>query len=123
MTPAAACWARVPRSPVPPRWGWHFLPAALDFAYNAWAFALPLAAKERWYDGVHRPWIEPVEAAAALVSLGIYLIAAAGFYRRYRRWLAEHAVSCGGVRLDVVALHLDPATETYQVRHVAGAGL
>ena len=39
------------------------------------------------------------------------------------RWLAEHAVSCGGVRLDVVALHLDPATETYQVRHVAGAGL
>lgn len=75
---------------LPPRWGWHFLPAALDFAYNAWAFALPLAAKERWYDGVHRPWIEPVEAAAALVSLGIYLIAAAGFYRRYRRWLAEH---------------------------------
>ena len=39
------------------------------------------------------------------------------------RWLAEHAVSCGGVRLDVVALHLDPATETYRVRHVAGAGL
>ena len=39
------------------------------------------------------------------------------------RWLAEHEVSCGGVRLDVVALHLDPATETYQVRHVAGAGL
>ncbi|WP_313919099.1 AraC family transcriptional regulator [Tahibacter sp.] len=75
---------------LPPRWGWHFLPAALDFAYNAWAFALPIAAKERWHDDVHRPWIEPVEAAAALVSLGIYLGAAIRFSRRYRRWLAEH---------------------------------
>lgn len=75
---------------LPPRWGWHFLPAALDFAYNAWAFALPLAAKDRWYDSVHRPWIEPVEAVAALVSLGIYLVAAVGFCRRYRHWLAEH---------------------------------
>jgi AraC-like DNA-binding protein len=75
---------------LPPRWGWHFVPAALDFAYNAWAFALPLAAKERWFDDVHRPWIEPLEAAAALVSLGTYLVAAFRFSRRYRRWLAEH---------------------------------
>lgn len=75
---------------LPPRWGWHLLPAAIDFAYNLWAFALPLAQKENWDERVHRPWIEPLESAAALVSLAIYLVAAIRFCRRYRRWLAEH---------------------------------
>lgn len=38
------------------------------------------------------------------------------------RWLAEHEVSARGVRIDVVALHLD-TRGTYAVEHTPGVGL
>lgn len=81
---------RLGTAALPKAWWAHFAPAALDLAYTVWAFALPLKAKLAWNDGVHAPWIDPLESAAAILSLGAYLVAAARFTRRYRRWLTDH---------------------------------
>lgn len=72
---------------LPRRWAWHLAPAAVDLAYNLWAFSLPLAQKNRWDDLVHVRWIDPVEALGAIASLGIYLVAAIRFRNRYQAWL------------------------------------
>jgi len=78
-------------SPALPRgWTWHFAPAAVDLVYTLWAFALPLPDKTRWDDRVHVRFVDPVETAAAIVSLGVYLALTFRFVRRYRVWLAEH---------------------------------
>lgn len=81
---------RLAEAHLPPRWGWHFLPALVDLAYTLWAFALPLPAKLAWNTRVHEPWIDPLESAAALLSLGIYAMLALRFRRRYLDWLAAN---------------------------------
>lgn len=78
-------------TPALPRgWGWHFAPAAIDLAYMLWAFALPIEAKGRWNDAVHVPFVDPVQAGAAIASLAAYLVATLRFVRRYQAWLAEN---------------------------------
>lgn len=75
---------------LPPRWGWHLAPAALDLLYMLWAFALPLEQKHAWEAQVHGPWISPLQDAAGGVSLALYLVLAARLRRRYLAWLHEH---------------------------------
>jgi AraC-like DNA-binding protein len=74
----------------PPGWGWHFVPAAIDLAYKLWAFSLPLPQKTEWNDTVHVRWIDPIESLAGIVSLTIYLAAAARFRRYYQAWLVAN---------------------------------
>lgn len=81
---------RLAEAHLPPRWGWHFAPALVDLAYTLWAFALPLPAKLAWNAHVHERWIDPLESAAALLSLGIYAVLALRFRRRYLDWLAAN---------------------------------
>lgn len=75
---------------LPGRWGWHFVPAAIDLVYMLWAFSLPLPAKSLWNDTIHVRFIVPVEAGAGILSIAIYLIATIRFRRRYQSWLADH---------------------------------
>ncbi len=75
---------------LPALWPLHFLPAALDLGYTLWAFMLPLDAKMAWNDGVHVHWIDPLETAAAIVSLATYLMASLRLRRRYRDWLRRN---------------------------------
>lgn len=81
---------------LPPRWGWHFAPLAIDLSYTCWAFTLPFADKMAWNDQVHAPFIDPVETWLTFVSLLAYLVLAwrafiairpAAGDRRRRRWL------------------------------------
>lgn len=81
---------RLAEARLPPRWGWHFVPALVDLAYTLWAFALPLPAKLAWNAHVHERWIDPLESAAALLSLSIYAVLALRFRRRYLDWLAAN---------------------------------
>ena len=75
---------------LPRGWWVHLVPAAVDLAYTLWAFALPLHAKLAWNDRVHVVWIDPIETAAAIMSLGVYLTATFVFIRRYRAWLTDN---------------------------------
>ena len=75
---------------MPARWGWHLLPAAVDFAYMLWAFALPLERKTAWNDSVHQHWIAPLQDVAGALSLAAYLLLAVGLRRRYLSWLRQH---------------------------------
>ncbi len=76
---------------MPRRWAWHFAPAAIDLAYNLWAFSLPLAQKLRWNDAVHVRWIDPLESLGGILSLAIYLAAAVRLRRAYQTWLTANA--------------------------------
>jgi AraC-like DNA-binding protein len=75
---------------LPPRWGWHLLPAAIDLGYMLWAFALADEAKNTWNDSVHTPWIAPLQDAAGALSLAVYLWLSLGLRRRYLDWLRRH---------------------------------
>lgn len=75
---------------LPPRWGWHLAPAALDLLYMLWAFALPLEQKHLWEARMHGPWISPLQDAAGALSLGVYLWLATRLRRRYLDWLRDH---------------------------------
>ncbi len=74
----------------PRRWAAHLIPAAIQLAYTLWAFALPLQRKFAWNHTVHGVYIDPLETAAAMFSLAVYLLAAARTLRRYERWLRGH---------------------------------
>ena len=76
---------------LPSAWWTHLIPAGVDLTYTLWAFSLPLRQKLVWNDKVHVTWIDPIETAAAIVSLGVYLFAAFAFTRRYRTWLTDNA--------------------------------
>jgi AraC-like DNA-binding protein len=75
---------------LPPRWRWHLVPGAVQTAYYCAAFVQPLVWKNDWDDSVHAPLIDPVESVFALVSLAVYLWAAAQRYALYQRWLVAH---------------------------------
>ncbi|HST44825.1 MAG TPA: helix-turn-helix domain-containing protein [Luteimonas sp.] len=72
---------------LPPRWGWHLLPAALQFGYYLVMFAQPLAVKNAWADRVDAPWIDPAETWLELASLLSYLALSLRQHRRYQAWL------------------------------------
>jgi AraC-like DNA-binding protein len=74
---------------LPPRWGWHAAPAAVQLAYYSVMFLQPLAFKNDWDERVHVPYIAPVEAALVLLSLASY------WRLSFRRWRA-----CDDSRLD-----------------------
>lgn len=71
----------------PPRVSLHFVPVALQLAYQLICFALPLAAKWNWYGGAHLSIVEPIGAIAVLISLGAYSLAAWRVYERWQQWL------------------------------------
>lgn len=66
-----------------------FLPAALDFAYNAFWFAQPLQDKWNWVAAAHDPYVAPVRTLVALVLALGYLAAAGKVYLGYRKRLRD----------------------------------
>jgi AraC-like DNA-binding protein len=81
---------RLAAASMPPRWGWHLLPGAAQFLYQALLFALPLPTRDRWNDTVHRHWIDPADTQLELLSFAIYLWLAIRAYRAYQAWLDAH---------------------------------
>ncbi|MBP6750868.1 MAG: helix-turn-helix transcriptional regulator [Xanthomonadaceae bacterium] len=75
----------------PPRWRWHFLPAALQGAYYGVAFSLPLQTKWAWNAAGHEPYVAPLLNAAILISLSAYWWRAFGRYRAHQAWLEANS--------------------------------
>lgn len=85
----------------PPRYAWrHFVPVALQVAYQLVCFALPLPSKWSWYSGVHLRVVEPGGALLVVVSLGLYAGAAWRTYGRWQRWLDANVSNREESRLD-----------------------
>lgn len=84
---------------LPRGWGWHLLPAALQFGYRAVLFPQPLAFKNDWDARVHVPWIDTPETVLGLVSFAVYLALAWRAYRAYQHWLDAHLSSREEFRL------------------------
>lgn len=76
---------------MPPRWRWHFLPAALQGGYFCVLFVLPLQAKWDWDEAVHAAWVAPALDALVLVSLAFYWVKAWQAYVAYQQWLEQHS--------------------------------
>lgn len=76
---------------MPSRWGWHFLPVALQAAYYVAAFCLPLQAKWEWDERGHVAYVLPMLNLATLGSLAIYWWLALRRYRSYQRWLEANS--------------------------------
>jgi AraC-like DNA-binding protein len=75
-------------APAPTRW--HFVPVALQVAYQLICFALPLDTKWAWYSGTHLRIVEPVGTVLVLASLGAYSLAAWRAYERWQHWLDQN---------------------------------
>jgi len=90
---------RLTSGALPRRWGWHFLPVGVQFAYRAAIFPRSLAFKDDWDSRVHVPWIDKPETALELLSFAIYLALAWRTYRDYQRWLDAHLSSREEFRL------------------------
>ncbi|MEO7433170.1 MAG: AraC family transcriptional regulator [Dokdonella sp.] len=73
----------------PERWRLHLLPAGVQLAYSAAAFALPLDVKLRWFRGPHLDWIEPIGFIAVLGSCAAYLALCWRRQRAYQSWLDD----------------------------------
>lgn len=71
---------------LPPRWGWHFVPALLQFAYYFVIFSQPLAFKNDWDTRIHVPYLDPAETVAMFSSVAAYWVLC---YRRYRERQVE----------------------------------
>jgi AraC-like DNA-binding protein len=71
-------------------WGWHFAPAAVQMAYYAIIFPMPLAFKDAWNDEIHVPYLVPLEQAATFISIAAYWLLSRRHYAAYQRWLADH---------------------------------
>ncbi len=87
----------------------HLAPAALQLAYQAIAFLLPLPAKQYWYETVHLPMIEPGGLVLVLASLVIYTVIAWRVFMSWQRWMDvnlsnREACRCGLVRVVVLGL-------------------
>ena len=90
-----ASGARPPR-----RWLLHLLPALVQLLYYGVIFMRPLAFKNAWDAGVHRPYVDPAETVLLLASLAAYL--AAG----WRSYLASGAPRSEWLRNLLVAMSL-----------------
>lgn len=86
--------------PLPARWRWHLLPAALQWLYQAICFLLPMPQKWNWYSGAHLAWVEPLGTAAILVLALPYLAMAWRRQQRYQTWLDAHFADRDAWRLD-----------------------
>ncbi len=75
---------------LPPRWGWHFLPVAVQMVYYAVIFVRPLAFKNQWNEQVHVPWLLPLEQAGTVLSIAGYGWLSIRRYRAYQAWLADN---------------------------------
>lgn len=76
---------------MPPRWGWHFLPAALQGGYFCVLFGLPLQTKWNWDEVVHAPLIAPALDTLVLLSLTLYWLKAHRAHASYQQWLEQHS--------------------------------
>ncbi|MDX2220008.1 MAG: AraC family transcriptional regulator [Burkholderiales bacterium] len=76
--------------PLPARWGWHFLPVAIQFVYYCVMFMQPLAFKNDWDTHWQRPIIGPIQTVATFASLGVYWWLSLTHYRAWQRWLEAH---------------------------------
>jgi AraC-like DNA-binding protein/uncharacterized membrane protein YeaQ/YmgE (transglycosylase-associated protein family) len=74
----------------PPRMTRHLVPVILQVAYQLVCFALPAPLKWDWYTTTHLHVVEPVGAAFALASIGVYAWAAWRVYERWQHWLDEN---------------------------------
>jgi AraC-like DNA-binding protein len=79
------------RVDMPPRWQWHFLPAALQGAYFLVLFVQPLPMKWQWDDEVHVPLVAPILDTLVFASLSSYWLMALRSYLGYQRWLEHHS--------------------------------
>ena len=84
----------------------HFIPVALQVAYQLACFALPVSTKWSWYTGVHLRLVEPLGAIAVLVSLALYSVAAWRAYERWQRWLDQNVSNREETRLGWLRLML-----------------
>ncbi|MBI3347691.1 MAG: AraC family transcriptional regulator [Burkholderiales bacterium] len=78
------------RMQLPPRWGWHLLPAAMVLAYFGSCFVQSLAWKNDWNSAVHAPFVDPALTWLSQASLALYLALAWRRYRDFQAWLAQH---------------------------------
>lgn len=76
--------------PLPPRWGWHFLPVAIQFLYYSVLFMQPLGFKNDWDTHWQGPVIGPLQTVATFTSLGVYWWLSLKHYRAWQRWLEAH---------------------------------
>lgn len=67
----------------------HFVPAAVQLAYQAALFPFPVATKYWWDSAVNEPMISPLLSFAVLVSMTAYAITSWRLLRRYEAWLAD----------------------------------
>lgn len=67
----------------------HLAPALAHFAYGLVCFALPMAQKDAWADGLDGKLISPLIATLAPLSLAAYTTAAFRALARYRARLAQ----------------------------------
>lgn len=77
---------------LPARWGWHLLPALVQFIYYCVLFAQPLAFKNDWDARVHVPYIDTAETILVSVSMTFYWLLS---FRRFKR-----AAALGDPRLE-----------------------
>jgi len=73
----------------PRRLSLHLAPAAVQFAYQATCFALPLDLKNGWNGSVHTRWIDPLVSLAAIGSLTAYARRSLRLLRQYRQTLGD----------------------------------
>ena len=78
------------RPALPPRWGWHLAPVAVQFVFYCVLFIQPLEFKNAWDTNWQRPVINPIELVATFLSIGAYWWLSLAHYRGYQRWLETH---------------------------------
>lgn len=88
--------------PLPPRWGWHFLPVAIQFVYYCVMFMQPLAFKNDWDERWQGTIIGPIQSLTTFGSLGVYWWLSVVHYRAWQRWLEEHVSDREDQRLEWV---------------------
>lgn len=78
---------RIAEGRLPPRWGWHFAPVAVQAAYYVVMFVQPLPVRDAFAERWDGPWIDPIETWLELASLLAYLALAWRRLAAYQTWL------------------------------------
>ena len=77
---------------------WHAALPVAQFAYQAFAFCLPLDLRGAFDRQVQRPWLDPILAALLLASMVGYAVAALRALRRHRCWLVARRSDLAAAR-------------------------
>jgi AraC-like DNA-binding protein len=95
-----------------PPFGWrrHLIAPAVELAYLAICFCLPLAPKQEWAAGGHERFVAPVLSVSGLASLVAYTVVSGRILSRYKRWLADHVSHGDEFRLPWLALYIGVMT-------------